>query len=57
MPARSIASPLSAPEQWAALFLRLALGAMYIAHALFKVLVLVGRAPSSCSAPPACPSG
>jgi len=40
MPARSIPSPLSAPAQWAALFLRLALGAMYIAHALFKILVL-----------------
>ncbi|QLL13546.1 DoxX family protein [Pseudomonas chlororaphis] len=40
MPARSLGSPHSSPEQWAALLLRLALGAMYIAHALFKILVL-----------------
>ncbi|AZD26820.1 DoxX family protein [Pseudomonas chlororaphis] len=40
MPARSLGSPNSSAEQWAALLLRLALGAMYIAHALFKILVL-----------------
>ncbi|ERO62379.1 MULTISPECIES: DoxX family protein [Pseudomonas] len=46
MPARSFApampSPTSGnpPQQWATLLLRLALGAMYCAHALFKILVL-----------------
>ncbi|QIH05368.1 MULTISPECIES: DoxX family membrane protein [unclassified Pseudomonas] len=46
MPARSLAprnaspAPRPLPDQWAALLLRLALGTMYIAHALFKILVL-----------------
>ncbi len=46
MPARSLVPSIASPAsgtpspQWAALLLRLALGAMYCAHSLFKILVL-----------------
>lgn len=40
MLARHIKSIISAPEQYAALILRVALGIMYIAHGMYKIVVL-----------------